>query len=81
MISIYAILAGSMSEDCQRHHVGSVRRGGRIQQQAALLSERGLNTAPTIYLFLVVLQYGAVFGDGDLPVSYTHLTLPTILRV
>ena len=32
-------------------------------------------------IFPVIEELAGLFRDGGIPVSYTHLTLPTILRV
>ena len=36
---------------------------------------------PLVKILLQITFIGVVWGAADIPVSYTHLTLPTILRV
>ena len=45
------------------------------------MSEQGLNTVNFAGRAAASPQFKTLYSEGMGPVSYTHLTLPTILRV
>ena len=59
----------ALGENCLRvYHIGST-------------AVEGLDAKPIVDLMPVVQRLGAVDARAEAPVSYTHLTLPTICSV
>ena len=52
--------------------------GGKTWAISIAVAQRGQITAAVVYLPLRHKLYAAAHGGGATPVSYTHLTLPTI---
>ena len=52
-----------------------------VPQGMAYAQLAGLPPVTGLYTSILCLVGYALFGPSKIPVSYTHLTLPTILRV
>ena len=89
-----ALLASGLASTSVGTMAGQVVMQGFIERRIPLMLRRAITLTPALIVLAigvdptralvvsqVVLSFGIPFALIPLPVSYTHLTLPTILRV